>query len=181
MYSQKAKPKAKAAPKAAAKVPPKKTAAPKAAAKKTTQTTIKVKPTAGKKRPKPDTEDEDSDLDRASLHDASLLSATPPDAKKPKKIPGPKKTGAKPLKEVENEAIHFDGSPDQKPKKGSKSKEEYQKVRKKTSRNDAAELIGFDSSLNSNTSSSVLTHILGLLSGLRSRCGSTTPNSTLWK
>ena len=97
------------------------------------QTTLKPKVTT-KKRPKPDTEDEDED--RPSLHDDSLLSATPPSAKKPRKAPGPKRTGAKPLRDIENEAINeaidasmvMDGSPDAKPKKGSKSTEQYQKV-----------------------------------------------------
>ena len=95
------------------------------------QTTLK--PT--KKRPKPDTEDEDSEND-PSLHDDSLLSNTPPSAKRPKKAPGPKKMGAKPLREVENEAIAeaidasmmMDGVDEPKAKKGSKSTETYQKV-----------------------------------------------------
>ena len=95
------------------------------------QTTLK--PT--KKRPKPGTEDEDSEAD-PSLHDNSLLSNTPPSAKRPKKAPGPKKMGAKPLREVENEAIAeaidasmiVDGADEPKAKKGSKSTETYQKV-----------------------------------------------------
>ena len=83
-----------------------------------------------KKRPKPDTEDEDSPSEGASLHDESRLSVTPPDAKKQKKAPAPKKTtaAAKPLREVENEAISYDGVNDGKPKKSSKSSETYQKV-----------------------------------------------------
>ena len=97
------------------------------------QTTLKPP----KKRPKPDTEDEDSEVDRdPSLHDDSLLSNTPPSAKRPKKAPGPKKMGAKPLREVENEAIAeaidasmmMDGVDEPKAKKGSKSTETYQKV-----------------------------------------------------
>ncbi len=95
------------------------------------QTTLK--PT--KKRPKPDTEDEDSEGD-PSLHDDSLLSNTPPSAKRPKKASAPKKMGAKPLREVENEAIAeaidasmmMDGVDEPKAKKGSKSTETYQKV-----------------------------------------------------
>ena len=95
------------------------------------QTTLK--PT--KKRPKPDTEDEDSEGE-PSLHDDSLLSNTPPSAKRPKKASGPKKMGAKPLREVENEAIAeaidasmiLDGADEPKAKKGSKSTETYQKV-----------------------------------------------------
>ena len=97
------------------------------------QTTLK--PT--KKRQKPDTEDEDSE-GGPSIHDDSLLSNTPPSAKRPKKAPGPKRMGAKPLREVENEAIAeaidaslvMDGVDEPKAKKGSKSTETYQKVSK---------------------------------------------------
>ena len=122
-----AKSKAEPKPKAA----PKKAGAALAAPKKMSQTTLK--PT--KKRPKPDTEDEDSEAD-PSLHDDSLLSNTPPSAKRPKKASGSKKMGAKPLREVENEAIAeaidaslmMDGVDQPKAKKGSKSTETYQKV-----------------------------------------------------
>ncbi|KAL8856049.1 MAG: hypothetical protein Q9178_007305 [Gyalolechia marmorata] len=118
----KVKPKPKAAPK---KAP----AAPKAAATKLSQTTLKPKkPAASKKRPKPDTEDEGSASERASLHDDSVLSATPPSAKKQKKAPAPKKKAAKPLQEVQNESMGFDGADDPKPKKDSKSTETYQKL-----------------------------------------------------
>ncbi|KAL8734333.1 MAG: hypothetical protein Q9166_001531 [cf. Caloplaca sp. 2 TL-2023] len=108
----------------------KKTAvAPKAASSKMSQTTLKPKkPAASKKRPKPDTEDEDSASERPSLHDDSLLSATPPSAKKQKKAPVPKKKATKPLQEVQNESVGFDGSEDPKPKKDSKSTETYQKL-----------------------------------------------------
>ncbi len=96
------------------------------------QTTLKP----AKKRPKPTSDDENSATESPSLHDDSLLSNTPPSAKKQKKAPVPKKTGAKPLREVENEAImeaidasmHLDGRHESKPKKGSKSTETYQKL-----------------------------------------------------
>ena len=96
------------------------------------QTTLKP----SKKRPKPDSDDENPTSEDPSLHDASLLSNTPPGAKKQKKAPGPKKTGAKPLREVENEAImqaidasmHLDETHGSKLKKGSKSTETYQKL-----------------------------------------------------
>ncbi|KAK4695791.1 DNA topoisomerase II, partial [Lecanoromycetidae sp. Uapishka_2] len=145
-FSPAMKPKAKAAkataPKAAKpapKVASKKTAAPKAVPKKMSQTTLKAKPAASKKRPKPDSENDDSDDENPSLHDNSLLSNTPPSSKKQKKAPRAKKMGAKPLREVENEAIReaidasmvFDGAddePDAKPKKGSKATETYQKL-----------------------------------------------------
>ena len=135
----KAKAAPKAAPKAKAAAPkgrPKKDGATKPAPKKVSQTTLKAKPAASKKRPKPDTDDENSDPEYPSQHDDSLLSMTPPSVKKQKKAPGPKKIGAKPLREVENEAIAeaieasliYDGSDEPKPKKKSKATETYQKL-----------------------------------------------------
>lgn len=149
------------------------------------QTTLK--PT--KKRPKPDTEDEDSEGD-PSLHDDSLLSNTPPSAKRPKKAPGPKKIGAKPLREVENEAIAeaidasmiLDGVDEPKAKKGSKSTETYQKVSSPwigcSIEHSALQLC---SSPNSNTSSSAQILISGPSKPRRSRCGYTTVNKSQWK
>lgn len=120
--TQKAAARPKPAPKKAA-------AATKATLPKMSQTTLKPKkPSASKKRPKPDSEDEDSDLE-PSVHGDSPLSATPPSAKKQKKAPAPKKKAAKPLQEVQNEAVSFDGAEDSKPQKGSKSTETYQKVK----------------------------------------------------
>lgn len=135
----KAKAAPKAAPRAKAAAPkgrPKKDGATKPAPKKMSQTTSKAKPAASKKRPKPDTDDENSDPEGHSLHDDSLLSVTPPSAKKQKRAPGPKKIGAKPLREVENEAIAeaieasmiYDGSDEPKPKKKFKATETYQKL-----------------------------------------------------
>jgi DNA topoisomerase-2 len=99
-----------AAPKAAPKTT--KAAASKAAPKKLTQTTLKTTKMATK-RPKPDTDDEDEG-DRTSLHDDSLLSNTPPSAKKQKKSPAVKKGGAKPLEAIENESMGYDGPSDSK-------------------------------------------------------------------
>ena len=122
----KSKPKALAAPKAAAT----KAAAPKAAPKKLSQTTLttKAKSAASKKRSKPDSEEEDSISDQDSVHNGSNLSNTPPSAKKQKKVsaPKPKKSAMTALQEVENEA--FDGAGIQKPKKSSKATDQYQKV-----------------------------------------------------
>ena len=130
---QKAKPKAKAAPKAA---PKKAEAAPKAASKKESQTTLtlKAKPAASKKRPKPDTEDEseDSGPKIGSQHDDSLLSVTPPSTKKQKKAPAPKKSGGKPFQELENESMGLDGANEPASKKGASSSDAYQKVRADT-------------------------------------------------
>ena len=97
------------------------------------QTTLKpkAKPAVSKKRPKPDTEDEDSALERDSLDDNSLLSNTPPSAKKQKKAPAPKKSAMSALKEVENEAVSYDGGAESKAKKSTgKASDQYQKVRK---------------------------------------------------
>jgi len=99
------------------------------------QTTLTAKPkfTAPKKRPKPDTEDEDSDPARDSPHDDSVLSTTPPSAKKQKKAPAPKKSAMSVLKEVENEAMSYDGGTEPKGKKSTgKASDQYQKVRCKT-------------------------------------------------
>jgi DNA topoisomerase-2 len=99
------------------------------------QTTLTAKPKiiTSKKRPKPDTEDEDSDLARDSLHDDSVLSTTPPSAKKQKKAPAPKKIAMSALKEVENEAMGYDGGTEPKGKKSTgKASDQYQKVRRKT-------------------------------------------------
>lgn len=95
------------------------------------QTTLKPKKaTISKKRPKPDTEDEDSTSDVASIRDDSMLSSTPPEAKKQKKAPALKKkaTSTKALQEVQNESYGYDGIEEEMPKKGSKATETYQKV-----------------------------------------------------
>ena len=91
----KTKAKAKAAPKA--KAPAK----PKAAPKKLTQTTLSSKLT-GKKRAKPESDDD-------SVADISILSNTPPSAKKQKKSTGAaKKSSGKPLNEIENDSMQID-------------------------------------------------------------------------
>ncbi|KAI4159830.1 MAG: hypothetical protein LQ342_006248 [Letrouitia transgressa] len=95
------------------------------------QTTLKPKKaTISKKRPKPDTEDEDSTSDVASIRDDSMLSSTPPEAKKQKKAPALKKkaTSTKALQEVQNESYGYDGIEEEMPKKGSKATETYQKL-----------------------------------------------------
>ncbi|KAL3444189.1 DNA topoisomerase [Aspergillus insuetus] len=89
--------------KAMKKASPKK-ASPKIAkqAKPTTKTAAK-----GKKRAKPDSEDEMSDNDNPLDHD-SVLSQTPP--KKTQKTATAKKAGAKPLADIENESFTMEGS-----------------------------------------------------------------------
>ena len=121
-----------------AKVPVKKAAGapkPKPAAAATKQTTLKVAKTAPKpkKRAKPDSDEENSDTDMDSMNDDSLLSNTPPEAKKQKKAPArPPKASAKPLVELENESFNFDGAADVKPPSAKKKKggstEQYQKL-----------------------------------------------------
>lgn len=103
-----------------------------------TQTTIKApkpkaaptkpKAAATKKRPKPDTEDEASNDDGDAFEDESLLAATPPEAKKAKKNPAPKKTAGKPLADIQNEAAGPNVAEEQKPKKGKRMSEQYQKL-----------------------------------------------------
>ncbi|KZF25188.1 DNA topoisomerase II [Xylona heveae TC161] len=96
-----AKPKAKAAPKKAAKPAP----------RKMQQTTLQSK-TTSRKRPKPVSEDDEPEVDGgAGDHDESLLSSTPPSSKKQKKAPT-KKAPGKPLKEIENEGTGLDGATD---------------------------------------------------------------------
>ena len=111
------KPKAKAAPKKAAAKP---------AAKKTTQTTLKAKPAAKaaatKKKAKADSEDEISDIQMSDVD--SLLSHTPPKAKK---MAAPKRAGSKPLADIENESHGGDAAADSASKSGNAS-EKYQKV-----------------------------------------------------
>ncbi|KAI9840189.1 MAG: DNA topoisomerase 2 [Sclerophora amabilis] len=122
------KTKTKAAPKKAAPVPAKSKAAAKPTSKKLAQTTLKPKATQSKKRAKPQTDDEASEIDRNSLHDDSLLSVTPPSAKKQKKAPVPKKKGGKPLQDIENDVAGLDGSQDPQPNKGPGATERYQKL-----------------------------------------------------
>ena len=121
------KPKPKAAPKA-----PKKTTASKAAPKKATQTTlkpsVKAKSTTSKKRPKPDSEDETSSIGDNAFDDESLLSHTPPKAKKAKPGPVATKSAKKPLADVVNEAMAVDGAAVEKPKKGKRVSEQYQMI-----------------------------------------------------
>lgn len=116
-----------------AKAAPKKTSAPKipktkAPAKKMTQTTLSTGKAATKKRPKPETDDEDDPSEVDSFDDASLLSHTPPSAKKQKKAPAAKKAGAaKPLRDIENESMQMDG-PSDKPSKKKTATDQYQKL-----------------------------------------------------
>jgi DNA topoisomerase II len=86
---------------------------------------------ATKKRPKPESDEENSDLDRDSLHDASLLSNTPPSAKKLKKNPGPKKSSGKPLQSIENESFAAMDEDEPKPKSKAaptNASQKYQKI-----------------------------------------------------
>lgn len=117
------KPKAKAAPKKATATK----APPKAAPKKMVQSTLKVK-APSKKRAKPDSDDEDSIADDASIQDDSIMSNTPPSAKKQKKAPAVKKSSGKPLQPIENEneTMDLDGPSETKPKKS--GGDQYQKL-----------------------------------------------------
>ncbi|RCI09579.1 hypothetical protein L249_4122 [Ophiocordyceps polyrhachis-furcata BCC 54312] len=102
-------------------VPQKKPKPSAAAPKKTLQTTLKAKTTAGKKRPKLDSDDEDPDDVSAGF------SNTPPSSKKQKKPPPPtKKPGTAPLVEVENDSVMMDAP--SKPKSSKSATETYQKL-----------------------------------------------------
>ncbi|KAF7545687.1 hypothetical protein G7046_g9505 [Stylonectria norvegica] len=104
--------KAKAAP--AKKAPVKRPAV-----KKMAQTTLTAKP-AVKKRPKPESDDDDA------MGSDSGFSNTPPSAKKQRKDPPPKKSSGVPLAELENDSMILDSSP--KPKGQKTATETYQKI-----------------------------------------------------
>ncbi len=111
------KPKAKAAPK--------KTAA-KPAARKAAGTTLKAKgKAAAKKKVKADSDDEMSDVHMSDEDADSLLSQTPPKAKK---AAPSKRAGSKPLADVENESFGGDATSEA-PKEKTSASEKYQKVR----------------------------------------------------
>ncbi|KAF2725762.1 DNA topoisomerase II, partial [Polychaeton citri CBS 116435] len=82
---------------------------------------------ASKKRAKPDSDEENSDLEDA-LNDDSLLSNTPPSAKKQRKAPV-KKTGV-PLSEVNNESFTMaaEAAPSKTKGKVDSASEQYQKL-----------------------------------------------------
>ena len=101
---------------------------PKVVAPKTVQTTLKSK-AVSKKRPKPDSDSENTDGDVHSLEDDSLLSNTPPSAKRQRKPPGPKKSSGQPLQPIDNESYNINASASAvKQESKSKKTEEYQKV-----------------------------------------------------
>jgi DNA topoisomerase-2 len=120
------------AKKAAAASKPKATATKQTTLTKTTKAVPKAKaPPKTKKRPKADSDAENTDVDMDSLNDDSLLSNTPPSAKKQKKAPVARKPKAasKPLVELENEsfAMDVDAEPGATAKKGGAS-DQYQKL-----------------------------------------------------
>ncbi|KXL48328.1 MAG: hypothetical protein FE78DRAFT_29215 [Acidomyces sp. 'richmondensis'] len=91
-----------------------------------------------KKRAKPDSDEENSDVEMDSANDASLLSNTPPSAKKQKRAPALKKT-TKPLTEIANESFTLDSAPEpelepkpnaikSKAQKNGTSSQQYQKL-----------------------------------------------------
>ena len=101
--------------------------------KKMLQSTLKskAKPATSNKRCKPDAEDEEPSSESISqLDDGSILSTTPPIAKRQKRAPTAKKAGVKPLQEIENDVVMYDGAKDEsEPKKASEATDQYQKVR----------------------------------------------------
>jgi DNA topoisomerase-2 len=117
------KPKAKAAPKKASAAK-----APKAGGKKLTQTTLTTSKTASKKRAKPESGDEDSPSDIDAFGQGSLLSNTPPSAKKQKKGAVKKAGTSKPLQGIENESMLLDEPPAKGPSTKKSATDQYQKL-----------------------------------------------------
>ena len=102
----------------------------KAAPKKALQTTLKPAKAAPKKRTKPDSDVENTDLSMdESAGGGSHLSVTPPSAKKQRKLPAPKKTGGNPLQPIDNDTCGLtDGASKAQSKKQLSATEQYQKV-----------------------------------------------------
>ena len=87
--------------------------------------------TAPKKRPKPDSDDDEDGSPSAAdpFDEGSMLSNTPPSAKKQKKAPATKKKNSKPLQDIANESMNMDGPADSKPSVKDKSvTDKYQKL-----------------------------------------------------
>jgi DNA topoisomerase-2 len=130
-----AKPVKAAKPKAAPKAAPKKAAGPAKPRGRPPKDAAAAKPkakAAPKKKTKPVSDDENSDIDMDDDiidddddDDESLLADTPP---KQKKAPAPKKSSGKPLADIENESFDVDGadSPAAKPKKAGGAGSKYQ-------------------------------------------------------
>src|SRR5439155_3600988 len=96
----------------------------------TLKPSAKPKVAAGKKRAKPDSEDEDEasgEIDNA-FEDESLLCSTPPKFKKPKPNPVPKAGKRKSLGDMVNEAIAVEEPQGGNQKKGKRISEQYQKL-----------------------------------------------------
>jgi len=95
---------------------------------KLTQTTLITKAATKKRAAVRD--DENTEPDNHNINDDSLLSNTPPSAKRQKQAPTTKTSIGKPFKPIENESFGLDGAGDEKPKtkKGGASSEQYQKV-----------------------------------------------------
>ena len=99
-------------------------------AQTTLKPSAKPKVTASKKRAKPGSEDEEEASSEVShaFEDESLLSSTPPKAKKQKPNPVSKAGKRKSLGDMVNEAITVEETQDGKPKKGKRISEQYQKL-----------------------------------------------------
>jgi DNA topoisomerase-2 len=89
---------------------------------------LKTTKATAKKRPKPDSDDEDPPSDIDSMHDASILSNTPPSAKKQKKAPAAKKAAGKPLQDIANDSMNMDGPADLPAAKKKSATDQYQKL-----------------------------------------------------
>lgn len=102
----------------------------KPATNKLTQTTLTTKAATKKRLAASRDNENDTEPDKQNFNDESLLSNTPPSAKRQKQAPTTKKSNGKPFKPIENESFGLDGAVDEKPKlkKGGASSEQYQKV-----------------------------------------------------
>jgi DNA topoisomerase-2 len=87
---------------------------------------LKTTKPATKKRPKPESDEDDEPSDIDSMQDASLLSNTPPSSKKQKKGPA-KKSGGKPLQDIANDSMNMDAG-EMKPMKKKDATDQYQKL-----------------------------------------------------
>lgn len=94
------------------------------------QTTLKTAKAPAKKRPKPESEDDDDVSDIESPRDVSALSNTPPSAKKQRKEEAPaKKSAGVPLQDIANDSMILDEpSKPRPPPKKKTATEQYQKL-----------------------------------------------------
>lgn len=99
-------------------------------AKRLAQALDKPSKAGQKKRQKPDSDMENSDIDSDPIDSAngSILSLTPPSAKKQKKAAPPKRAAGKPLEPMCNESYIVQNVSGSKAAKNVSASEQYQRV-----------------------------------------------------